>query len=203
MDFILVIKSGWFWQLLAGIVRAVTFGRNTSFLSGYATTIGPWIAVPTSWDLDIPASVEQRALLAHESVHVAQFTRAGLWLLLGVGAIGLGLAMSLTPLWAIAVAAALATLIAGRRAWAVVGIVPVGVAYLLLPLPIGLAWCRYALERSAYAHQAEALIAVGWDRAKLIDRAVEQLATGAYGWAWPFPAAVRGWFEKRLPQART
>lgn len=85
---------------------------------------------------------------------------------------------------------------------AIVGIIPAGIAYLCLPLPIGLAWCRWAMERSAYvAGWAVELAGLEGDvraarRAQLIDHGVRMMTTGAYGWAWPFPRAVRRWFEE-------
>ncbi len=86
---------------------------------------------------------------------------------------------------------------------AVLGILPLGLAYLFIPLPIGLAWCRYALEREAFARGYEVLIAerastAGW----LIERAVDELCGPSYGWAWPFRAGVRRWFQRRLRDVR-
>lgn len=78
------------------------------------------------------------------------------------------------------------------------GMVPMGIAYLLLPLPIGLAWCRYVIERSAYLVGIRVKVKYGMDYAPLIEHAVGQLTTGAYGWTWPFPSCVRAWFLKRL-----
>lgn len=75
------------------------------------------------------------------------------------------------------------------------GIIPMGIAYLFLPLPIGLAWCRWAFERVAYAEGIRAAVKLGRSRERLIDSAVRQMTTGAYGWTWPFSGAVRRWFE--------
>lgn len=81
-------------------------------------------------------------------------------------------------------------------AW--LGIVPMGICYLLLPVPMGLAWCRYALERSAYLRQAEYHRQVGGDPGGVISNAVEQLSGPSYGWAWPFPSRVRRWLERKF-----
>lgn len=111
-----------------------------------------------------------RVLLAHERWHVRQQERAGF-----------------------------------GNAW--IGMIPWGLFWLFGPLPIGLSWGRYVLERSAYVEgfrvQLRLASEAGEDvkalRIRLIDFAVEQLTTAAYGWAWPFPHSVRRWLEERVP----
>lgn len=71
--------------------------------------------------------------------------------------------------------------------------------YFLFPLPLGLAWFRYSLEREAYLADYSVAIAAGADRRVLIDEVVETLCGSDYGWAWPFRKSVRAWFDKRLP----
>jgi hypothetical protein len=77
------------------------------------------------------------------------------------------------------------------------GFLPMAVAYLLLPLPVGLAWCRMRLEREAY----ETTIRLAFERggraatSAMRARVVEQFTSGAYGWMWPFPRAVGRWFD--------
>ena len=76
-----------------------------------------------------------------------------------------------------------------------------GILYLLLPLPMGLAYFRYRFERVAYVRGINVKMANQGhknSRSYLIDRAVMQLTTGAYGWTWPFPKAVRAYFEKHI-----
>ena len=46
----IVLKTGWFWNLLHWLVCIVTFGANRTFRDEYVTTIGPWIGVPKDWD---------------------------------------------------------------------------------------------------------------------------------------------------------
>jgi hypothetical protein len=165
----IIPKTGWFWTALHYAVLVLTLGRNRTFLTRYATTIGPYIALPPDWlaRLDEPWL---RYLLVHERVHVQQFKR---W---GFGS-------------------------------AHVGMFTMGFAYLFLPLPVGLAWFRWMLEREAYAAGIRANLAdrvldpphvVAGLRRVLIAGAVEQLTTGAYGWTWPFPGAVRRWFEEHV-----
>lgn len=79
------------------------------------------------------------------------------------------------------------------------GVVPMAIAYLLLPLPFGLAWCRYALERQAYLEGIRVQMRHGADHAPLIEHAVEQLSGGAYGWAWVWPETIRSWLWRRIP----
>jgi hypothetical protein len=71
--------------------------------------------------------------------------------------------------------------------------------YLLLPLPLGLAWCRYRFERAAYEETLRAAFEVG-GRARVCDaafrdRIMNQFTSGAYGWMWPFPRAVARWYD--------
>lgn len=61
-------------------------------------------------------------------------------------------------------------------------------SYLLLPLPIWLAWCRWRWEREAYLVQLRA----GASPAVLAD-----LLWRRYGWPWPRPL-MRRWFERAL-----
>ncbi|MSP59137.1 MAG: hypothetical protein EXR72_02150 [Myxococcales bacterium] len=72
--------------------------------------------------------------------------------------------------------------------------------YLLLPLPFGLAWCRYRFERAAYEESLRAAAEV-YGPAVLCDAAfrdgiLAQFTSGAYGWMWPFPGALARWYER-------
>jgi hypothetical protein len=76
------------------------------------------------------------------------------------------------------------------------------IGYLLLPLPLGLAWCRYRLEREAYE---ETILAAaerwGADAVRAPEfraRLIEQFTSGAYGWMWPFPRALARWYDRTL-----
>jgi hypothetical protein len=74
------------------------------------------------------------------------------------------------------------------------------ITYLLLPLPVGLAYFRWCYEREAYAHGIRMrLLMQPHLRQRLIDSAVNQLTSGNYGWTWPFPKNVRAYFEEALP----
>jgi hypothetical protein len=74
------------------------------------------------------------------------------------------------------------------------------IAYLLLPLPLGLAWFRYRLEREAYQ---ETIVAAAerWgvgavQDAAFRERLIGQFTSGAYGWMWPFPRALGRWYDR-------
>jgi hypothetical protein len=77
------------------------------------------------------------------------------------------------------------------------GLVPMAVAYLLLPLPLGLSWCRMRLEREAYEETVRLAFARGGRAATDALRAsvIEQFTGGAYGFMWPFPKAVGRWYD--------
>lgn len=80
------------------------------------------------------------------------------------------------------------------------GLVPMGIVYLLLPLPMGLAWGRWVLERDAYLVGYKTLLGGGADRDALIAQFVAQMTTGRYGWTLlpVFRGYVRRWMEARL-----
>lgn len=63
-------------------------------------------------------------------------------------------------------------------------------SYLLLPLPIGMAWCRWRWEREAYLVQIRA--------GATVDAVVDTLWR-RYGWPWP-RAWMRRWFWRALAQ---
>jgi len=77
------------------------------------------------------------------------------------------------------------------------GLVPMALAYLLLPLPIGLAWCRARLEWEAYAEGlrvARDLLGEAHVRDPAVRAGIVGQFTGpAYGWMWPFRSAVERW----------
>jgi len=72
------------------------------------------------------------------------------------------------------------------------------VSYLLLPLPLGLAWCRMRFERAAYEESLRAWHEIGGRPAceRLRAHMIAQFTSGSYGWMWPFPRAVARWFDE-------
>jgi hypothetical protein len=74
--------------------------------------------------------------------------------------------------------------------------------YLLLPLPLGLAWFRARFEREAYAETIRAAAEV-WGTDHVVDegfkrRIVEQFTGPAYGWMWPFRRRVERWYDDEV-----
>ena len=60
-------------RLIAGALRVVTFGAQTSYLTNYQTTIGHVVYVTPDW---MAISAAQRIVtLRHERVHLRQFRR--------------------------------------------------------------------------------------------------------------------------------
>ncbi len=74
--------------------------------------------------------------------------------------------------------------------------------YVLLPLPMGLAWFRARLEQEAYAESIRAAAEV-WGPARPRDPAyrahiVGQFLGPSYGWMWPFRRSVEAWYDRVL-----
>jgi hypothetical protein len=71
--------------------------------------------------------------------------------------------------------------------------------YILLPLPMGLAWCRAAFEKAAYAESIRAAAEV-WGpsyprRTEFREHIIRQFLGPSYGWMWPFRAGLERWYE--------
>src|SRR5689334_603761 len=71
--------------------------------------------------------------------------------------------------------------------------------YVLLPLPMGLAWCRAYFEKEAYAESIRAAAEVygpDYPRATEYRRAIiDQFVGPSYGWMWPFRASLERWYD--------
>ncbi len=149
-----------FSRLVDRLLRVVTLGRQSAYMSRYVTTIGATIYLPTDWEGR--PDVDRYVTLRHEAVHLRQFGR--------YGRVGMSL------------------------------------LYLLPLFPMGLALGRARLEWEAYAETLRATAeAKGMSAAEdpsLHDRIVRQFTTGAYGWMWPFPKAVRRWITRALGEIR-
>ncbi|HLU66626.1 MAG TPA: hypothetical protein VKZ63_10140 [Kofleriaceae bacterium] len=85
---------------------------------------------------------------------------------------------------------------------------PVGMAllYLLVPLPIGLAYFRARFEMEAYAESIRAAAEVfgpGHVRDPAYRaRTIRQFTGPAYGFMWPFPRALERWYDRVLAELR-
>lgn len=76
------------------------------------------------------------------------------------------------------------------------------VLYLLVPLPMGLAWFRAHFEKQAYAESIRAAAEVwGADhprRAVYRAHILDQFVGPSYGWMWPFRAGLERWYDQVL-----
>lgn len=79
-------------------------------------------------------------------------------------------------------------------------------AYVLLPLPVGFAWCRAALEKQGYAETIRAAAEVHGlayvEDPSFRAYVVEQFVSGAYGWMWPFRNQIEGWYDGVVASVR-
>lgn len=81
------------------------------------------------------------------------------------------------------------------NAW--VGIIPVGFAYLFLPFPVGIAYCRAKLEQEGYEESIRAIIQLAGltEALKARNHFVSQFSSANYLWMWPFKSNVEKWFD--------
>ncbi len=82
------------------------------------------------------------------------------------------------------------------------GLVGMALLYLLVPLPLGLAWFRARFEWEGYAETIRAVAEIH-GRARVEDPAfragiVRQFTSGAYGWMWPFRRTLERWYDSVL-----
>jgi len=85
------------------------------------------------------------------------------------------------------------------------GILPLALVYIFLPLPICFAWFRWMLERGAYVAGFRVLLEHGRKLDELVEVGVEQMTSGRYGWTlhpWIFRGYVHRFFERALRSAR-
>jgi hypothetical protein len=134
----------------------LTFGRMTTYLDAFQTTIGRTVYVTTDWD-DWDAD-QRYVTLRHEAVHLRQFRTFTV------------------PVMAL--------------------------LYVLVPLPMGLAWFRAYFEKEAYAETIRAAAEV-WGpayprRAQYRRYVIEQFTGASYGWMWPFRRAMERWYDEVL-----
>lgn len=77
--------------------------------------------------------------------------------------------------------------------------------YLLVPLPLGLAWFRARFEKEAYAETIRANVEVFGEihvrKPEFGERIVRQFTSGMYGWMWPFKKSMQAWVKQQIDQA--
>ena len=76
------------------------------------------------------------------------------------------------------------------------------VLYVLLPLPMGLAWFRAYFEKEAYAESVRAAAEVWGPSYPRTDEyrayIIGQFTGASYGWMWPFRAGLERWYDRVL-----
>ena len=79
------------------------------------------------------------------------------------------------------------------------GSLPFSFAYLFLPFPVGLSWCRARLEWEAYEESMRATVEYRGAKA-LSDKhrawLVGLFVGPSYGFMWPFRAQVERWYDE-------
>ena len=85
------------------------------------------------------------------------------------------------------------------RSYTTVGM---GLLYVLVPLPMGLAWFRAHFEKQAYAESIRAAAEV-WGvsyprRTEYRAHIIEQFLGPSYGWMWPFRPGLERWYDQVL-----
>jgi hypothetical protein len=74
--------------------------------------------------------------------------------------------------------------------------------YVLLPIPLGLAWFRAYFEKEAYAESIRAAAEVwGPDHPRLPsfrNHIIQQFTGPSYGWMWPFRSNIERWYDRIL-----
>lgn len=76
------------------------------------------------------------------------------------------------------------------------------IAYLLLPLPIGLAWFRKQWEQEAYTESLRAVHEYWGEDAlrseKRRERYISHFVGPSYFWMWPFRKSVEEWYDRTV-----
>jgi hypothetical protein len=78
------------------------------------------------------------------------------------------------------------------------GDVMMAIIYLFWFFPLGLAWGRARIEWEAYVETIRATAELkGLDAARALRPEIKRRFTsGDYGWMWPFPKTIDGWFDE-------
>jgi hypothetical protein len=74
--------------------------------------------------------------------------------------------------------------------------------YLLVPLPMGLAYFRARFEMEAYAESIRAAAEIYGNahvqEASFREHILKQFSGASYGWMWPFPGFMARWYQQEL-----
>lgn len=87
------------------------------------------------------------------------------------------------------------------RRWTLPGM---ALLYIFLPLPFGLAWCRAAFEKAAYAETIRATAELYGNHYPAKPEFREDILTEflgpTYGWMWPFRKSMERWYDRVLAE---
>jgi hypothetical protein len=90
------------------------------------------------------------------------------------------------------------------RRWTLPGM---ALLYVLLPLPLGLAWFRARFEMEAYADTIRATAEVFGPEAardpELRAEIIEEFTGPSYGWMWPFRRSLERWYDLVLAEVES
>lgn len=80
------------------------------------------------------------------------------------------------------------------------GTIIMGFAYLFLPFPVGLAWCRAYFEKKAYTESVRAILHVGGlEHARASkENIVRNFLDVSYLFMWPFKSHMNKWFDDMI-----
>ncbi len=74
--------------------------------------------------------------------------------------------------------------------------------YLLIPLPMGLAYFRARFEMEAYAESIRAAAEIYGkahvEESSFREHILKQFSGASYGWMWPFPEFMARWYQRQL-----
>jgi hypothetical protein len=175
---VLSTKDAWGWTAawvgLLVLVTLVSLGVGTHFFlkkMSRSTFLGRY-ATTLGPLQGYPRGFERlsRSLLVHEARHTTQ-------------AVGFGYAVPVLG-W-----------LPFRRFRAVVGLLPMGLVYGLLPVPILVCYGRYRLELDADRASYRWMLRHGYSISEVRERSrrfADRVASGAYLWCWPAPLVRRG-----------
>ena len=144
-------------KVIDRVLRIITLGKMSTYMTGFITTMGTTVYVPDSWDS--MSETSKMTVLRHERVHMRQARRYG-------------------------------------RLW-------FSLLYLLVPLPLGLAWFRAKFEMEAYEESLAAMLEYyGADslgpKSRTQDNTIRHFMSAEYFWMWPFRGYMDRWYTRTV-----
>lgn len=148
-----------FMKVIDLVLRVITLGKMTTYMTDFITTMGTTVYVPDYW-YSLPET-SRMTVLRHERVHMRQAQRYGRLLF--------------------------------------------SLLYLLVPLPLGLAYFRMRFEREAYEESIAAMFEYhGIDvfNVNVCNNFIRHFVSAEYFWMWPFRQSLERWFWSTVDKYR-